>query len=288
MTQFRGHVAFAGGASGLLFGPNPFGRKLYVSSTEDNRGETGVRRTHSTGASAIADAQAGDIITFARGTYTENLNFNKAGLTVVSANALWGYPDQVIIQGTTTVNADGVTFVGMEFFSNSATEACVQVGATTEAASFAALSCSFSSDGTTEPAYGLRIRGGNNHWVEGCKFVDCVRGFVIHSGITSYASGVHAYGNEYLECSTLDFGNTGAAGAAGAGYSVTSLVYMGNIHARGTAFVNITDTVGASNGYMALNQFRNATNQASVITIPAGILYGPNGTEAGWSTARPA
>lgn len=290
MTTFFSHVNFAGGTSGVV--DNPFGRKLYVSNAAVN--EHGVRPGFVTIASAISNAQAGDTITIGRGTYTENPNFNLAGLTV-RAGYTGGYPDQVVITGTSTVNASNVTIEGIEFFSNSATAASLQVGSTTEVNSFVARRCSFASDGTTEPRYGLRIRGGNNHRVEFCRFVDNTYGFVVHSGLSSFASGVTAIGNEFLENTTLDFGNLGTGdpnSAAGAEYGIHNLLYVDNYHGRGqvtpTDFVNITDTNGTSSGFMARNTFASATNASATITIPAGILYGPNGTEAGWSTARPS
>ena len=65
-----------------------------------------------------------------------------------------------------------------------------------------------------------------------------------------------------------------------------------NKHMRDEAGVAPTDFIllsdNANIGHMAENQFANATNATGVITIGTGILYGPNGTEAGWSTARPA
>lgn len=46
-------------------------------------------------------------------------------------------------------------------------------------------------------------------------------------------------------------------------------------------------SVASTSGFFARNVFATATNAATVLTIAAGVIWGPNGTEAGWSTARP-
>jgi hypothetical protein len=53
-----------------------------------------------------------------------------------------------------------------------------------------------------------------------------------------------------------------------------------------TKFINLANA--ANHGLIAGNFFRFATNATAQMTIGAGIFWGPNGTEAGWSLARPA
>lgn len=298
-----GQYAFSKPTYGYAFDANPFGITFYVSNTTnpaEGQGSPGPAQQGRTPknpftsiATAVSEAVSGrgDTIVIQRGTYTENVNFNRAGLLVRAASAN-GYPDHVVISGTTTVNASGVTFAGLEFFSNSASAASVQVGNSTEASSVAFLRCSFASDGTTEPRYGLRLRGGNNHVVRDCRFIDNGRALVLNSGIDSFLSGVIIEGCEFLENTTYDLG-TGLVFAdvvgGGADGGVRNLVCRYNVFGRGEVtpsdYVNI---VGTSSGLMAANLFANATNASADIIIPAGILYSANATEAGWSTARPS
>lgn len=297
--------AFSKPTYGIALDANPFGVTFYVSNTtnptedQGSPGTTAQGRTPKNPFTSITTALSsvvagrGDTIVLQRGTYTENVNFNKAGVTVRAANT-YGYPDHVVITGTSTCNASNTTFIGIEFFSNSSTAASMTVGNSTEADSVVFLDCSFASDGTTEPRYGLRYRGGNNQRVERCRFVDNAYAFVCHSGLTSLSvSGLTVKDCEFLENTTLDFGNLGTNNPSdGSQYAIKNLTYIRNCHSRGevavTDFINITDTEGSSSGIMSHNLFANATNASGVITIPSTLFYGPNGTEAGWSSARPA
>ena len=284
---------------------NGFGVIFYVSNTTNPTegqgapGPTGSGRSPRgpfTTIQAAVDAAVsgrGDVIVIQRGTYTENLSIVKVGLTLLGA-VPYGYPDHIIIRGATVIEAANVSAYNLEFFSNSTTRISVKVGdATAEAPSSHFEVCSFASDGTTEPACGLRIAGGNDHSIIRCRIIDNTRGIIIHGGITSNPSGIRIIGNDFLEQTTVDVG-TGASGdptgfIGGEDNGTRNFLCMDNTFGGGvtipTDFVNIA---GTSNGYMARNTFASTTNASATITIPAGILYGPNGTEAGWSTARPA
>lgn len=53
-----------------------------------------------------------------------------------------------------------------------------------------------------------------------------------------------------------------------------------------TTYINAA--IASTTGFVSGNHFANTTNQAAVLAIAAGVIWGPNGTEAGWSTARPS
>jgi len=53
-----------------------------------------------------------------------------------------------------------------------------------------------------------------------------------------------------------------------------------------TDFILLADNLNT--GFIHGNRFATPTNATGVLTIGTGILWGPNGTEAGWSTARPS
>jgi hypothetical protein len=50
----------------------------------------------------------------------------------------------------------------------------------------------------------------------------------------------------------------------------------------------LSAAVANTTGSVVGNFFANPTNQATRLAIAAGVIWGPNGTEAGWSVARPA
>ena len=45
--------------------------------------------------------------------------------------------------------------------------------------------------------------------------------------------------------------------------------------------------IASTTGFVAENSFATPTNAATKLAIAAGVIWGPNGTEAGWSSARP-
>ena len=67
---------------------------------------------------------------------------------------------------------------------------------------------------------------------------------------------------------------------------------VNNVFARQEDGTEPTDyilaNIASTTGFVAGNQFATATNATGVLTIASGVIWGPNGTEAGWSTARPA
>ena len=295
-------IVIAPGFTGTV--SNGFGVVFYVSNTTnptEDQGSRGPGRQGRTPKSPFTTIQAavdeavsgrGDVIVIQRGTYTETVTANKNGLTLLGA-VPYGYPDHVIITGRTVFRGSNISAYNIEFFSNSTIGASLKIGdGTAESVSNYLENCSFASDGTTEPACGALVVGGNDHSFIGCRFIDSTRGLIVHSGLSSFASGLRVKACEFLENTTVDFG-TGAAGddqySGGVDTGIRNLICVDNDFGGGvtipTDFVNIS---GASSGYMARNTFASTTNASATITIPAGILYGPNGTEAGWSTARPA
>lgn len=293
---------------------NPFGVTFYVSNITNPTEGQGAPGTTAQGRSpknpfstiqAAIDAATngrGDTIIIQRGTYTGALTVDVPGLTVVGA-VPYGYPDHVIISGIVTITASNVSFYNVEFFSNSADAASTIVGlfsAGVDSSHFE--NCSFASNGTTEPEVGSIVWGGNNHSYIKCRFMDNTFGLVLRSNADNFVSHVELVECEFLENTTADITTNAIAAAAitvansgglGAGMGVDQGVrnfrcersFFGAGEVVPTDFVNI---VGTSSGTMVDNYFGSATNAAATITIPAGILYAGNHTEAGEATARPA
>lgn len=284
--------AFSKPTYGVNVPANPFGVTFYVSNTTNPTEDQGApgpvaqgrtpKNPFTTIAAAVTAAVSGrgDTIVIQRGTYTENLTLDKAGLTLLSA-VPYGYPDHTIIRGTTSITASGVSAYNLEFFSNSTTAASVSNTFAGEAGDLWFENCSFASNGTTEPQFGLRIFGANNVVVRGCFFIDNGTGISLEGGTNSWPSGILVEHCVFVEQTTRHL-------------SVPSPSQVENITVRWNAFnrgaVTPTDyvNIAAGNGQMYGNVIAVATNASASIVIPAGVLYGPNGTEAGWSTARPA
>lgn len=298
-------VVIAPGFSGTV--SNGFGVPFYVSNTtnpgefQGSAGPTAQGRSPRNPFATIqaavdaAVAGRGDVIVIQRGTYTENVTVNKGGLTLLGA-VPYGYPDHVIITGLTVFRGANISAYNVEFFSNSTAGASLKIGdGTAESVSAWCENCSFSSNGTIEPIVGVLIVGGNDHSFYKCHFVDNTNHMLVHTGLSSYPAGVNVVDCQFFEGTTVDIGTAAAVITdgdqynGGAGGGITNFRCYNNNFGGGTAaptdFINIT---GTSSGFMSGNRFATATNAAAVITIPGGILYGPNGTEAGWSTARPA
>ena len=292
---------------------NPFGVTFYVSNTTnptEGQGSPGTTAQGRSPKNPFTTIQAainaatngrGDTIIIQRGTYTETLTVDVPGLTLVGS-VPYGYPDHVIIQGVTTITASNVSFYNIEFFSNSADAASTVIGLFTAGVNSSWFeACSFASNGTIEPEVGSIVWGGNDHVYRNCRFVDNTFGLVLRANTDDFASHVEVMDCEFYENTTADIttnaiaaaaatvANSGGVAGSGVDQGVRNFRCVRNDFGVGevtpTDFVNI---VGASSGYMADNYFASATNASATITIPAGVLYAGNHTEAGEQTARPA
>jgi hypothetical protein len=74
----------------------------------------------------------------------------------------------------------------------------------------------------------------------------------------------------------------------GVAYDVSVLdnIFAAKAGVEPTRYIKL-DAAGTT-GIVAGNQFATAANLAAKIVLAAGVMFGPNGTEAGWSTTRPA
>ena len=291
--------------------PNPFGVTFYVSNTtnptedQGSPGTTAQGRTpknpYTTIAAAIAASVSGrgDVIFIQRGTYTENLTVNRAGLTLIGA-VPYGYPDHVVVTGRTVVTTTGVSFYNMEFFSNSGTFPSVRLGAKTDAAGTVASTwfenCSFASDGTTEPEAGLLALGADRTTVKNCYFVDNNIGILTTSNLNAWPDQTRIVGCEFAENTEADVTDGGLDGQFLNGFD--SSLNMGvesdgvgsNFRLEGctfnsgatapTDFVHIS-AQAVSRGSIVDCRFVSAVHDTATITIPAGILYIVNMAEEG-------
>lgn len=299
MPRFN-DLVIAPGFSGTV--SNGFGVVFYVSNTTNPTENQGAPGPHPSGRSprgpfttiqAAIDAAVsgrGDVIVIQRGTYSEALSINKNGLTLLGA-VPYGYPDHVIISGRSVVTANAVSGYNLEFFSNSATLASLAVGnLTTETIGSWWENCAFSSNGTIEPLIGCGVFGGNNHAFINCRFIDNTTGLLLHSGLTSFVSGVQVRRCQFLENTTADISDALVVGyELGNLGGVRNFICVDNYFGGGevvpTDFMNIA---GASTGLVAGNIFASTTHASATITLDAGLMRGSNLTLAGWSIAVPA
>lgn len=82
-----------------------------------------------------------------------------------------------------------------------------------------------------------------------------------------------------------------ADGVLTSGTFAADLWIVKNIFARQengtepTQYLDIDDA--GTTGFVAENSFATPTNATGKLAIASGVIWGPNGTEAGWSTQRP-
>lgn len=152
---------------------------------------------------------------------------------------------------------------------------------------FRAYGCKF--EGPTGPA--VLLNGDANYNIGDVLFEDCEFAWC-GTGIRLSSSGFGV--NTQIRIQNSWFHNFTAAGldaAVLADWVVANLCLYDNKFDQQEDGTEPTDFILLSNnantGHIAGNQFAIATNAAAKLTIGTGLMWGPNGTEAGWSTARP-
>lgn len=257
---------------------NPFGVNRLVQST-------------ATLQAAINAAQAGDVIYVEPGSYDEQVTISKSNITIVGIGGRGAVaiaptaanPTAIKIDGTTGTRITDVTLVNLGI-----------------EASGTGIGLHIKGDVRRIRVYGCKIEGGT----------DAVK-------LESTAQGALS-DNRFEDCELCWTGTAIHIAVSGGGNPVTQTLIrrclLHNYSARGihvdtthTADLWVEDNffaveedgtaptneivkadVASTTGFFGGNKFATATNAASVLAIATGVLWGPNGTQAGWSTARPA
>lgn len=235
----------------------------------------GAANVYTTISRAITAALPGDVIVIMPGSYNEALTVNKANLTFIGS----GTPGAVSIAttGTTvaaTITANGCSFINLNFDAVAGAAYSVAITAVTRVKFYG---CRFSTNSTAL----VLANNVTDAVFQDCEFADGVNGIVF---ATANSARWFIRDCRFRNISTVHI-TDGAVACTN--LNVTDCTF--DAAANGTEPTDyLTVDTAASSGIFSGNRFAVATNAAAVLTIGANIQWGPNGTEAGWSTARPA
>lgn len=235
---------------------------------------------------AVIDvAEDGDVIYIEPGTYDENIVIATSGLTLVGVGARgrpWINPTTGV--GLQISEVDDIVIVNLGIAGAAAAAACLQLTSTSESR-----------------FYGCKIEGGADVMtlVEGtagaqCSnlmFFDCewawgTVGVEFDDSLYGFPTQILFRRCWFHEVTTVHMRDNPAAGGV-VDLWVEECRFMNSEDATEPTDYLVLDRVGDT-GFFTGNHFAMAANVAVKNTIAAGIIWGPNGTEAGWSTARPA
>lgn len=238
---------------------------------------------YSTVQAAVDGADAGDTIFIAPGSYDEAVTVSKGLILVgVGRRGVIAIAPSATNATALTVTGDNVTIMNL---------GCEGDGTGS--------GLHLQGDVDRFRAYGSKIEGGASAVklestaagaVSDTRFVDCEFCWS-GKGIHFVVSG----GGDPVTQTRVDgclFHNLTTAGIHVDTTHTADLWVTNSVFANqedGTAPTDyILASVASTTGFVSGNHFATATNAAGVLTIATGVIWGPNGTEAGWSTARPA
>lgn len=273
--------------SGILNGPLPFAQNnWYVGSGDPPVPLNAIKRTN-TIAEALALMIPGDTLNIGPGGYGEGNLVVPEGLNNITIigqgnrGACFIEPSVAGDEGL-TVLADDVTLVNIGVADGGSGTYALAVGSQTVSPSrFRAYGCKFEGS-----AIACLLRQAGDVIIDDCEFAWAAIGLQLQSGDIGF--------NTQVKLINLLFHNNADAciSQAAAAQQVNNLQLLNSFFdqledgTEPTDFILLADN--GNTGLIAGNQFAIATNASAKLTIGTGIMWGPNGTEAGWSTARPA
>jgi hypothetical protein len=180
-----------------------------------------------------------------------------------------------------TVLADDVTLMNVGVAKGSAADFALSVGdANVSPDRFRAMGCKIEGDGVA-----CRLHGCGDVLFDDCEFAWCATAMQLRANLIGFVTQAYIRGCRFHNFTTAGIGHFAAAQVVN-NLNVQDCVFERQEDGSApTDFILLSDNLNT--GYFAGNRFATPTNDAAVLTIGTGILWGPNGTEAGWSTARP-
>lgn len=278
------------GPGGTL--PVSFGSAWFVDSTGGSNSYSGKGQSSAfaTIQKAVDSAGPGDVIYIAPGSYDETVTVTavtKANLTLIGLGgrgSVYIEPSAAGAEGL-QVLADDVTLINVGVDGDDTASYALNVQA---ASRFRAYGCKFELGSGTGPA--VLLDGTASDQTGDAIFEDCEFAWA-GSGILADDSG-YGYVTQVLikNCRFHNLTTVGVGVAASGLWKNLELIdnFFDNAE-DGTAptdYILLSDN--GNTGLIAGNFFATATNATGVLTIGTGLKWAPNGTEAGWSTARPA
>jgi hypothetical protein len=246
-----------------------------------------IRRVVSAGTiqSVVDAALAGDVLYIEAGTYVENVIINKPGLTLVGLGARgqpWINPAS---GGGLQIGdlGDDTVIVNLGIGGAGAAAWALNIKAAAEVRLYGS-----KFEGPTGTV--VLLDGTDDDQCSNILFDDCEwawggSGLMFDNSLYGYPTQIRVKNGLFHNMTAVCIGAEAAGG-------VVDLWATDNIFARQedatepTDYINL-DRVGDT-GFFGGNFFAAATNSNTLMRIAAGIIWGPNGTEAGWSTARPS
>ena len=279
--------------SQLGIGPDVPGDTWYVDGL--NGTNTADGKTWSSAVKTITYAHdtlasAGDVIKIAGGAaYDETVNITKARMVLIGVGTR-GLP---FINPTTAaasgmkITADSVTIVNLGIAGESTATSALEIEGAQEVR---LRRCKI--EGNSGATIVLLLLGGTassqvgNLMIDDCEFAFGGTGIRFDNSGYGFPTQVRIKESHFHETTVACMAILAGTGGVRDLWVLDSLFANSEDATEPTDFI-LVNRVGDT-GYFGGNHFANPTNDTAQITIAAGIIWGPNGTEAGWSTARPA
>ena len=288
VNSIWGAVKTAAGA-GILQGGYPFARNVYMVGANVPT----FAQSMPSVAAALNIAVTGDVIMLGPQRHQEGnltLAAGKTNVTIIgmgNRGACYIEPANAGDEGL-NVLADDCTLINVGVAGNATGDYGLKVGDnTTEVARFRAMGCKFEGPTGANPAAAVVLQQTGDTILDDCEFAWNSNALLLASGASSFVTQTRIQRCLFHNSTTVHIGAIG-----GAVQVCVDLWVLDNYFAEDEAGVAPTDFIllsdNANTGFITGNRFANPTNATGVITIGTGLIYNPNGTEAGWSTARPA
>lgn len=232
-------------------------------------------------------AQPNDVIFIGPGAITEgNLVIPEAltGLTLIGTGgrgAAFIEPETAGDEGL-QVLADDTTLINLGVADGGSGDYGLAVGSQTVSPSrFRAYGCKLEGS-----AIGCRLQQAGDVILDDCEFAWANVGLQLRSGDIGFNTQVVVKGCRFHNNADACIGQFAAAQQVNNFQLWNSFFEQLEDGTEPTDFILLADN--GNTGLIAGNMFAIATNDTAKLTIGTGLMWGPNGTEAGWSTARPA
>ena len=270
-------------AAGVLFGGYPFARKVYFVG--DNAPQFGQQM--STIAAAINIMLSGDVLILGPQAHAEgNLSIpaTKTNLTFIGAGnsgACFIEPAAAGDEGL-EVLADDFTLINVGVAGGSTSDYALKIGENVHR--FRAYGCKFEGpDGTCVLLDGVTDCP-SDALFDDCEFVWCGSCILFGSALNNFPTQIFIRNCKFHNFTAVGVGLQALGGVGD--LELTDSVF--GKQEDGTAPTDFIKVDANSTGIISGCRFATPTNDSALLTIDTNVMWGPNGTEAGWSSARPA
>lgn len=184
------------------------------------------------------------------------------------------------------VLGDDVSLYNVGVACGATGEYALKVGSqTVSPARFRATGCKLEGADAANPAAALVLEGTGDTRIVDCELCWSANGILFGENDNGFATQTLIQNCLFHNLVTVGIGVV-------TGETLRQVWIVDNVFGRAEDGTAATDDIllsdNANTGFITGNRFSRATNGSGFITIGTGLIYNPNGTEAGWSTARPA